>query len=167
MKRKISLGAVGVLLVAAGAALATPSRGIIAAPVHVRAAFPEGEDVSIKIKVNGHAGEHVIKMDDPSDMAVQQILMAPDGSTGWHSHPGPVIVLVKSGELTLYRGDDPRCMPHKFGAGEMFVDPGRGNVHIARNHGAADVEFWAVYFDIPAGASPRNDAPHPGNCSFQ
>jgi hypothetical protein len=24
------------------------------------------------------------------------------GSTGWHSHPGPAVVIVKSGSLTLY-----------------------------------------------------------------
>jgi quercetin dioxygenase-like cupin family protein len=168
MKRKIALGAVGALLIAAGVALATPGSGVISAPIHARAAFPEGEDVSIKMKVNGHSGNHVIKMEDPSDMAVQQVVIAPGGHTGWHSHYGPVIVLVKSGELTLYRGDDPKCMPHTFGPGEAFVDRGGGAVHIARNLSKTDnVEFWPVYFDIPPGVpSPRIDAPYPGNCSF-
>ena len=46
-----------------------------------------------------------------TDVHVIENVIAPGGSFGWHSHPGPSIVVVKSGTLTLYRGDDPTCTP--------------------------------------------------------
>jgi len=57
-----------------------------------------------------HEGQFKLKLRDSSaaaDSVVQQITFAPGGQSGWHTHPGPVIVLVKSGTFTLYDGDDP------------------------------------------------------------
>ena len=36
----------------------------------------------------------------PSDVLQSQLVFQPGGSTGWHMHPGPVVVVVKSGALT-------------------------------------------------------------------
>ena len=77
-----------------------------------------------------------------------------------------MVVVVSAGTLTLYRANDPKCRPHEFPAGTSFIDPGRGNVHIARNEGATPVELYATYLDVPVGGSFRIDAPDPGNCSF-
>lgn len=35
---------------------------------------------------------------------ITQTTVAPDGTTGWHSHPGKTLVVVASGTLTLHRG---------------------------------------------------------------
>jgi hypothetical protein len=88
--------------------------------------------------------------------------------TGWHTHPGPVVVVVASGELTYYRADDPTCTGITYSAGSAFIDPGHGHVHIARNLSASEnLELYATYFEVPPGAgSQRIDAPDPGNCTF-
>jgi Cupin domain len=64
------------------------------------------------------------------DLFVRQHDYAIGGSTGWHSHPGPVFVTVKMGTLTFYEYDDP-CNGHTVSAGHGYVDSGRG--HVARN----------------------------------
>ena len=60
------------------------------------------------------------------------------GSFGWHSHPGPSFVIVKSGTATVYLGADPSCKPHRFRSGSGFVDRGL-DVHAVRNEGKVDL----------------------------
>lgn len=101
-----------------------------------------------------------------TEFAVQQVTIAPGGTTGWHTHPGPAIVLVKSGEFTLYN-KGATCTGTTYKAGQSFIDRGFGNVHIGRNESAANVELYVVYLvPQPVGQSPRIDAPAPGNCNF-
>jgi quercetin dioxygenase-like cupin family protein len=97
---------------------------------------------------------------------MQQIVFGPGGQSGWHSHPGPVVVIVKSGTLTFYSGDG-ACTAREYSAGQSFIDSGQGHVHIARNLSQTEnVEIWVTYFDVPVGGSPRIDANDPGNCIF-
>ena len=94
---------------------------------------------------------------------------SPGGQTGWHSHPGPAVVLIRSGELTFYDGDDESCSGRTFSAGQALIDPGQGHVHYAVNHGTTPAEVWVTYFDVPPGTGGmgvRDDAPAPGNCPF-
>jgi quercetin dioxygenase-like cupin family protein len=148
----------------AGAALATPPSGIVSSTVVARAGFVD--PVDIKFKVDGGPQE-VINVRDAQQTVMQQIVIGPGGSTGWHSHPGPVVVLIKAGELTLYSGDDPTCTGRTYSAGQAFIDSGQGHVHIGRNQSTSEnVELWVSYFDVPPGGPFRIDAASPGNCSF-
>jgi hypothetical protein len=73
-------------------------------------------------------------------------------------------VVVKSGALTLYRGDDPTCTPEVISAGSGFVDNG-GDVHVVRNEGSVETVVYVTSL-VPAGFARRIDEPSPGNCSF-
>jgi quercetin dioxygenase-like cupin family protein len=150
----------------ASVAWATAGSGIIKAPVVARAAFIDATDV--KIKVVGHEGQgtEVLHVPYAQDTVMQQIVIGPGGTTGWHSHPGPVIVLVKSGALTLYSADDQTCTGRTYTAGQAFVDSGQGHVHIAYNHSSEELELWATYLDVPVGGGFRVDASDPGTCVF-
>lgn len=102
-----------------------------------------------------------------ADFAVQQVTLGPGGATGWHTHAGPALVLVRSGEFTLY-GSATGCTATTYKAGQSFVDAGFGNVHIGRNEApAGNVELYVVYL-TPAGAGVRIDAPKPAasTCNF-
>ncbi len=99
-----------------------------------------------------------------SDVAVTENRVAPGGHFGWHSHPGPSLVIVKSGTSTFYRGDDPDCTPHVYPAGTAYVDPG-GEVHIARNEGSTELVLLVTRL-VPHGAAPRIDQPPSPNCGF-
>ena len=162
----VSIGVTAAAITAlVGPALATPAVNILHAQVLARASFVDAVD--LKLKLEGHQGQDVIHAPVMQDTVIQQIIIGPGGSTGWHSHPGPAIVLVTAGELTLYLAQDPDCTPRTYLAGEAFVDPGQGNVHIARNLGSTEsTEVWVTYFDVPPGETVRLDRPDPGNCGF-
>jgi hypothetical protein len=115
---------------AVGSALATPGSGITAALLargtlegdHNRHQQSSTRQKPVKIKLLR-----------PSDVAVQHVTIAPGGTTGWHSHPGPAIVIVKAGSFTLYDEDDPRCQGTTYSvdpanpAGKVFIDEGYGH----------------------------------------
>jgi quercetin dioxygenase-like cupin family protein len=99
-----------------------------------------------------------------SDLEVLQNTFAPGGTIGWHSHPGPSLVIVKAGTATLYMGDDHTCTPHVVPAGSGFVDSG-ADVHVVRNEGSEELVVVVASL-IPAGATRRIDQPRPGHCGF-
>lgn len=147
-----------------GILLASPGFGVLSATVVARAGFTEPVDIKIKADA-GH--QEVIHVPNAQETVMQQIVIGPGGHTGWHSHPGPVVVLVKAGALTFYSGHDPVCVARTYSAGQAFIDSGQGHVHIARNLSTTEnVEIWATYLDVPPGGAFRLDAPNPGNCAF-
>jgi quercetin dioxygenase-like cupin family protein len=146
-----------------GVAAATPPPGIVAAPIIGRGHFTD--DVAMKFKIKRHGAKPIkVSLKDPSEIVAQQITLAPDGHTGWHTHPGLAVVVVKTGTMTLTMADR-ACSTHSYSTGEAFVDVGRGNVHIGRNASSTEpLELHVTYFDVPAGESPRLDAEEPTQC---
>jgi quercetin dioxygenase-like cupin family protein len=116
----------------------------------------------VKSKANGYDVQ--LKSHDNTDIAVATIGVAPGGHSGWHFHPGPVLVIVKVGTITFYHGDDPTCTPTHYAAGSAFIEEG-GDVGIARNE-TAGVDTVVATFFVPAGSVTRIDAAAPGNCPF-
>jgi quercetin dioxygenase-like cupin family protein len=103
-----------------------------------------------------------IKTRGSSDLHVLQNTIAPGGTFGWHRHPGPSLVIVKSGTATFYLASDRTCTPHVVPAGSGFVDQGH-DVHVVRNEGSVDLVTVVVSL-VPAGFDRRIDAPSPGKC---
>jgi hypothetical protein len=164
MHRK-TVGYVGIAVLATaavtGIVLASPGSGFVGT-IHARAGF--ADPVDVKLKVGAHPD--VLHVPNARDTVMQQIVFAPGGQSGWHSHPGPAIALITRGELTLYDGDDPSCVGRTYGVGQGFVDSGQGHVHLARNLIDQQTEVWVTYLDVPPGGSPRTDQPDPGFCPF-
>ena len=117
----------------------------------------------IQSKAAGYDVE--LKSHDNTDIAVSTIVVKPGGHSGWHKHPGPVLVVVKTGTITFYHGSDPTCTGTPHLAGTAFVEEG-GDVGIARNEGTVDATVVATFF-VPARGPTRIEVPvAPGNCSF-
>ena len=107
-----------------------------------------------------------LKTQGLSDLYVQSNVWKAGGTTGWHTHPGPSLIVVTAGTITAYDGDDPECTPHIYAKGMGFVDPGDGHVHVLRNEDSmAEASTIAVQL-VPAMAGRRIDAEDPGNCPF-
>jgi len=153
----LALG-LGFLLII-GAALATPGSGILGAPVHARGTLEP--TTGPNLIVNSKSGVHV-KTKGSTDLVTQEIRIAPGGHTGWHSHPGPVLVTVKEGWLQLIYADDESCQGTVYEAGDSFVDRGDETVHIARASPFDGAVLWATYF-VPGdpGVPFRLDEPAP------
>ena len=154
--------AVGAVAVLATVVLATPPSNVLVATEKARAFFPDAVDFRIKLRDEGE----VIHVRHAAETVMQRIVLGPGGHTGWHSHPGPAIALVKKGQLTLYSSEDPACNGRPFGAGQAFVDSGQGHVHMGRNETSQETEVWVTYLDVPPGGAFRIDAADPGNCVF-
>jgi quercetin dioxygenase-like cupin family protein len=87
----------------------------------------------------------------------------PGGTTGWHMHPGPSLILVVSGQVTNYTSEDRDCAGHTYTAGQGFIDGGGNDKHTLRNNGTAEAETIAVQL-IPHGAPRKTDEPNPTHC---
>ena len=119
---------------------------------------------SVHSNADGYKAE--LKSHDNTDIVVANVTIAPGGHSGWHSHPGPVIVVVKTGTVTFYHANDPTCTGTAHPAGTVFIEEG-GDVGIARNEGTVEVSNAVSYF-VPMGSLPRIDAADPQNpnCHF-
>ena len=147
---------VGTLAAFGGTVLATPMRGVTST------LFAIGHFHEIDSKTLSPSWQARINTKGESDVWMLQNTIAPGGSFGWHSHPGPSIVLVKSGALTLYRADDPTCTPEVVEAGSGFVDNGH-DTHLVRNEGTVEAVVYVTSI-VPRGAQRRIDEPQPSNC---
>lgn len=148
---------VGITLFA-GTLLATPPSEVTPTEYGV------GAFKSFAVTGNIGAWAAAMNIKGPSDLHVLSNRIAPGGSFGWHSHPGPSFVIIKSGTATVYLGADPRCRPHRFTAGKGFVDKGLQD-HAVRNEGTVDLVTVVVSF-TPRGALRRIDRPKPSHCAF-
>jgi hypothetical protein len=145
-------------------ALATPARGVTTLSLGV-ARF---DDIDAQAKTDvgpGHARHHWkarITTKGATDVHMIQNTITPGGTFGWHSHPGPSLVIVKAGTATFYDADDPTCAPLVVPTGSGFVDNGQ-DTHVVRNEGSIDLVTEVVSL-VPAGFARRIDEPAPITC---
>lgn len=154
--------ATGGTLAIATAVLATPASNFVGDPTR---ALVESLKIISNPGPDGTNSKVRLFIDEPSDVYVVANTVAPGGYSGWHTHPGPSVVLVKTGTATVYDGSDPSCTPARYPAGSAFIDPGDGHVHMVRNEGTTTLVLMAFQI-IPTGATRRIDAPSPGYCPF-
>lgn len=154
---------VGVVVVASlatvGVAYGTTGSGITTTTI------VQGNFGDIDVKTNFEGFKVDIDTKGASDLYVVSNVIAPGGHSGWHTHPGPSLITVKSGTITAYQGDDPTCSPTVYTTGGGFIDPGDGSVHLLRNEGTVPAETIAVQL-VPDGGTRRIDEPVPDNCPF-
>jgi quercetin dioxygenase-like cupin family protein len=149
----VSVMALGVALI--GNALATPAssftvetaRGpLVDRPLNATMRFAPG--TKVKLQTAGAI-----------EIAAQRIVIAPGGTLGWHSHPGPTVVTIMAGTMSFYHAE--HCTAEiEYETGDSFSNLPT-EIHMARNEGSVDLVVYASYF-VPAGAPLRIDQPSPG-----
>lgn len=133
-------GCVAALGFVPAAAVATPGSGVSGTVVAV------GTSVG-KLKVKAPKGR--------TDVTFRTITVEPGGSTGWHTHRGQLIAVVKSGTLTRTLDD---CTVEATPAGTSFIEPsGAEHRHVGRNLGTEPVVLWVTYL-LPEGSPLSDDA---------
>ena len=159
----VAVGALGAAALLTVPAVATPpSPEVITTPI----GMGRFADIDAKVKTDIDPGPATefwrarIKTTRSSDLYVLQNTIPPGKTFGWHSHPGPSLVIVKSGTATFYLAADPTCRPHVVPTGSGFVDQGH-DVHVVRNEGRVDLVTVVVSL-VPAGFARRIDEPSPG-----
>jgi quercetin dioxygenase-like cupin family protein len=161
MRRRLMFALLAALLIAMAAfgfVQATPASGVTPTPIASGSLDP----VNFNVKT-GDWMAHV-RIKGQTDVSVVENRIAPGGSFGWHSHPGPSLIIVKAGTITFYRADDPTCTPDVRTVGDALIDEG-SSAHIGRNEGTEEVVVIVTRW-LPAGAPTRNDEPAPAACGF-
>ena len=117
-----------------------------------------------------HQGAHLpgwnvqLELEGATDVVQQDAALAPGGFSGWHSHPGPVLITVKSGTATWYSAESPTCVPVIYPAGSAFIEPA-GVDHFVVNAGSNNLELLNTYL-VPKGMATRHEELQPAQCSF-
>ena len=139
----VSLGVVAVAAAASGVALASAPSGFTPT-TFVTADMPGAVQLNsdrVKLQTKG-----------PTDVRVQRVDVAAGGFSGWHHHPGMVVVAVQSGTVTVM---DASCRTTTYGptapAGAVFVESGDAPAQVASAAGAV---LSATYV-TPDGEPPR------------
>ena len=144
--------ALALIVVFAGTVLATGasgfhpsilSRGTLSEPVH----FNTGE---VKFQTKGSV-----------DFVTATVNFDAPGSSGWHAHPGVVLVTVASGSLVVY---DDHCSATVHAAGSAFTESG-DDAGLVRNESTTTPAVVYVTYLVPAGtpnSGLRIDKDNPG-----
>jgi quercetin dioxygenase-like cupin family protein len=141
-------------LIALRVASATPPKDIAFTPISGPAVLGD-----IATKSESVVNEVELKTKGLTDVYVTSITIKPGGYSGWHSHPGPSIISVKSGTLTLYDDCIDPTIPNVFTPGDAAVEHA-GCVHNVVNEGDTDLVFVVVQM-IPIGAPRLISEPEP------
>jgi quercetin dioxygenase-like cupin family protein len=136
--------------------LATTAVGVTSTPI----ASGNLDEVDFNIRTD--AWKLDLRTKGATDVSVVENRVAPGGTFGWHSHPGPSLIIVKAGTITFYRADDPTCSPDVYSAGDALFDTGNA-VHVGINEGTVDVVVIVTRF-VPDGAPTRIDQYAPASC---
>ena len=96
---------------------------------------------------NGDQKTHVRNLQDASTMIVAEVTWVQSGSTtGWHLHPGIVLVSMVEGVIEVIGEDE--CIPRTYSAGDAWMDPGLIHKATAISEGA---KAYATFLGIPDG----------------
>lgn len=159
VKTKLIVGSVAAAGLIAGVSLATPtvgafnnvilSTGTVNRDVHSHAhvALPGTED--------GFSAE--IETDGAANFIVQDVKFSPGGTTGWHTHPGILLLSLAadSGPIDWY---DSNCNKHVYNAGDSWTEGTK--LHDVVNSSSVDAHFVVTYV-VAKGVNKRTDQPAP------
>jgi quercetin dioxygenase-like cupin family protein len=140
-------GVAVVIGIAATGLIATPT---IASPL-------SGVTITNFVTADLDAGDHFnsdrikFQTKGPTDVRMQKLEFAAGGTTGWHHHPGMVIVEVASGTIELW---DTSCGKTAYGPGspngQVFIEA-LPHAHQATSTGGATVY---VTYVVPSASPP-------------
>jgi quercetin dioxygenase-like cupin family protein len=156
-KKILMLSVFSALSLGIGSVLATPPSGVTTEVI--------SNGIFEELDVHMKTGAWKLNLDTKgsSDLNIVKNTVVPGGTFGWHTHPGPCLVMVLSGAATFYEGDDPTCTPRVVAAGGTLVDNPGPMGHLARNEGAVNLVVVIARL-VPQGAAIRIDVPNPGYC---
>jgi quercetin dioxygenase-like cupin family protein len=133
---------------------------VIAAGTETAEATPPKGDMTRTPLAQGRLQEPItVSTEGPTDFHIHQVVVQPGADSGWHTHPGTALDIVKSGTVTAYLDE---CRPLTVEAGQAFFVPA-GVPHLAANEGSEPAEIYVTYL-VTAGAEPRADAAQPQSC---
>lgn len=139
-------------VVAPTLAFGTPPAGVVSNVIVAQGATlgPVKEHADV-------GGSWAVQLEDKgqSEFFFQDLVVGPGGYTGWHSHPGILLITVKEGSVEFY---DKNCAKHTYAAGQSFTEG--AEPHAAMNRGTGNARLLVAYI-VKKGEPRRIEAPQP------
>ena len=134
LKKKWVAATVGVAVVGTFAAVALGSGSFL---------FTSTPLVTANLDNTVHLNSDRIKFQtkDATVVRVASVVFGAGGTSGWHHHPGFVIVSVKSGSVTVWGSD---CSQTTYAAGSAFVETGDDPGQVTSAGGATTYVTYVV-----------------------
>jgi quercetin dioxygenase-like cupin family protein len=134
-------------------------RALAAAAMVAALAFSQVMPLQIIPLADGHSSDNnvILHMKGGTDVLQADLIFQPGGTTGWHIHPGPVVVVIKSGALTEIESNG--CMTVHPAGSAFFEQP--DDVHNVVNQTGGVTEVYATFLS-PLGTQPLIPATDPG-----
>jgi quercetin dioxygenase-like cupin family protein len=109
-----------------------------------------------------NVGDIKVQTKGPVDIVVADVSFPVLASAGWHNHPGPVFVVVKSGTLSVW---GPDCVKHQYSQGgpegASFFEAGQVTSLLVKNESATiAVEVKATFIVPPDTTALRFGTAH-------
>lgn len=129
---------------------------LVMAPVAAAGATPPGGDTVRTDIAKGTTETPVsITTDGPTTLMVQSLVMQPEATSGWHTHPGTELSVITGGAVALQTAT--ACDPVTYGAGQAVLIPA-GVPHRVANASGSEAQVVITY-TLPVDAPVRGDAP--------
>jgi quercetin dioxygenase-like cupin family protein len=159
-RAKIITAAAAAVCGIAGIAIATPQVGIVLnLPLVVGAINKDVRDhVHVNLSPGAPESEDEwnveFSTEGPSNFTFADIdIVANGGHTGWHTHPGVLLISVASGSIEWF---DEKCKRSVYNAGDSLTEANKP--HYVRNLGSVDSRLLIAYV-IPKDMPRRIDIP--------
>jgi quercetin dioxygenase-like cupin family protein len=153
-KLVLALGMITVV-VAAGATVALANPGTLITTTIL------GHRATLSDSVQVNQDRIKFQTKDSTDVLVQTITFQPQGTSGWHFHPGIVIVVVESGQVTTH---DANCQTVTYGPHQSFVESGTLPFMVS-NESTTDKAVVYATLVVPAGSVFRIEVAPPACAS--
>src|SRR5712675_1081218 len=126
------------------AVLATPPLGFLVNQILAMGSVSDNISQQVQLASSGNDGDQQwqlqLQAQGATDFYVQQLILAPGGYSGWHTHPGLLIGTVVSGAIDFY---DANCTKHSYTTGQVFME--NDQVHGIINTGSVNTELSIAY----------------------
>jgi quercetin dioxygenase-like cupin family protein len=119
-----------------------------------RSSSPDDISAQLRLKLDGAGRTHVMNMADVDQVQLAALTFGPGDLVDWHTHPGPVLVIVDEGVLTVTTARD--CVARDYGPGETYIEQGPGDVLKVANETHEDTVIYALFFELPAAGPLTN-----------
>jgi quercetin dioxygenase-like cupin family protein len=158
-KTKVLLGGALAASITVGLAMATPTIG--AWDSHILSTGTAERDIHTQahVEIPGMDEDFsaVLVTEGASNIIQQEVKFSPGGTTGWHKHPGIVLLTLAadSGPVDWY---DSKCGRTVYNAGDSWTEGTK--LHDVVNHGSTDVHFLVTYI-VAKDVNKRTDEAAP------
>jgi quercetin dioxygenase-like cupin family protein len=138
-------------LVASGSTMAVANPGTLITMTIL------GHRATLETRVQVNDDRIKLQTKGATDVQVQTITFRPHGTSGWHFHPGVVIVVVESGQVTTH---DSNCQTTTYGPHQSFVESGTQPFMVSNESDTTNAVVYATFI-APAGSTFRIETDPP------